>query len=295
VTAHRCARSENPGIEAAQTSDPYADPYETFAAMVALRHLAQWLPLLPVCVLDLSLPLPDARTGFDARIADVVMAAGHRVTSVTRDPYTPPAARPSHPVVVGDPRSLTWIRSESFDAVVAEGGALSDSLATEDTVRDIARVLRPGGRLLASADSLVLGLARLAEQNRWPELADAPAADVVLVPDPAHVGGYSRCFSPDDLSELLNECGLEVEWVRPRTIIPAAAVRQTLLSDPSAMRDLVISELGLAGAHAGEAHGARLVVSGRKPRSSAAGLSINAGSVRISAGQPCSGPIPGES
>lgn len=268
MTARGVARCESPELEAGEADSP-ADPYARFATTVALRQLAQWLPLLPISVLDLSLPLPDAGAGFDARIGDVVMAAGHRLTSVTRHPAEVPATpqgQRSHPVVAGDPRSLTWIRSESVDAVIAEGGALSDSLATEDTLRDIARILRPGGRLLASADSLVLGLARLAEQNRWPELADAPDADVVLVPDPAHAGGYSRCFSPDGLVELLTGCGLEVEWIRPRTVIPAAAVRQTLLSDPSAMGDLVINELRLAGAHAGEAHGARLVVSGRKPR-----------------------------
>ncbi len=269
VTAQDSARFGSGELEAGQSEGPAADPHALFAATVALRQLAEWLPLTPVSVLDLSRPLPDCETGFDARIGEIVMAAGHRVTSVTRDPADVPKASATpraHAVVVGDPRSLTWIRSESVDAVLAEGGALSDSLATEDTLRDIARVLRPGGRLLASADSLVLGLARLAEQNRWPELADAPAADVVLVPDPSHAGGYTRCFSPDDLTELLTDCGLEVEWIRPRTVIPAAAVRQTLLADPSAMGDLVISELSLAGAHAGEAHGARLVVSGRKPR-----------------------------
>lgn len=267
VTAQDSARFESFEL-GAEDADPYADPYARFAATVALRQLTQWLPPSPASVLDLSLPLPDAGTGFDARISDVVTAAGHRVTSVTRDPAGAPGpGRRTHPVVVGDPRSLTWIRSESVDAVVAEGGALSDSLAAEDTLRDIERVLRPGGRLLASADSLVLGLARLAEQHRWPELADAPAADVVLVPDPAHAGGYSRCFSPDDLTELLTGCGLDVEWVRPRTALPAAAVRETLLSDPDAMGDLVTSELSLATASAAEAHGARLVVSGRKPGS----------------------------
>lgn len=269
VSAHGRARSGSRGSSSPSSARrrPDADPYATFTATVALRQLSQWLPLTgAISVLDLSLPLPDEEAGFDERIGQVVLAAGHQVTSVARSPAaTLRAASSSHPVVIGDSRSLSWVRSGSVDAVVAEGGALSDSLATEDTVRDIERVLKPGGRLLASVDSMVLGLARLAEQHRWPELADATAADVVLVPDSAHACGYARCFSPDDLLELLTGCGLEVEWIRPRTMLPAAAVRETLLADPSAMGDLVISELSLADAHAGEPYGARLVVSGRKP------------------------------
>ncbi len=266
VTANGSARFETSGLDSAESGDPPVDPYASFAATVALRQLSQWLPMSPVRMLDLSLPLPDAGAGFDPRISDVAMAAGHRVTSVTSDARSALAGGHSHSVVVADPRSLTWVRSSCFDAVVAEGGALSDSLATEETVRDIARVLRPGGRLLATADSLVLGLARLAEQHRWPELADAPAADVVVVPDPAHAGGYARCFSPEDLSDLLTDAGLEVEWIRPRTALPEPAVRETLLADPQSMGDLVLSELSLAAAHTVEASGSRLAVSGRKPK-----------------------------
>jgi hypothetical protein len=53
-------------------------------------------------------------------------------------------------------------------------------------------VLRPGGRLLLAVDSLAVGLARLAEQGRWAQLADVPSADGVLVPDDD--GSLTRCF-----------------------------------------------------------------------------------------------------
>ncbi len=265
LTGQGPARFETAEREKAAPDGPPSDPYASFAATVALRQLSQWLPISPRRVLNLSLPLPDAGSSFDGRISDVAMAAGHQVISVTSDTRSALPGRRSHPLVVADFRSLTWIRDESFDTVIAEGGALSDSLATEETLRDIERVLRPGGRLLATADSLVLGLARLAEQHRWPELADAPAADVVVVPDPAHASGYARCFTPDELGELLTESGLDVDWIRPRTALPEAAVRDTLRSDPQAMGDLVLSELSLAAARPDEAYGARLVVSGRKP------------------------------
>ena len=242
------------------------DLYAGFLAAVVLRQIAGWLPVTPCRVLDLSMPLPDAAGRRDHRITGVVAAAGHQVITVLRqgDDFDS-EDRPAHPVVAGDPRSLDWVRAQSVDAVIAENGALSYSLATEDTLAGIARVLRPGGRLLASADSLVMGLSRLAEQHRWPELADAPAADVMLVPDPDDGGGYTRCFAAEDLRELLSGAGLDLEWIRPRTVLPATAVRHTLAADPTALADLVASELNLAGANEGEAHGAHHVVSGVRP------------------------------
>ena len=251
-----------------------SDPYETFCATVALEQLTQWLfqeqPVerprhAPALVLDVSRALPDAPARqWDDRVNEVVTSAGHRSLVVARQPSDIDLGPYKQPMVVADPRNLDWVRPESVDMVIAEGAALSDCLAAEDTVIDLARILRPGGRLLASTVSLTSGLSQLAEQNRWPELADSPAADVMLVPDPYLSGSYLRCFGPDELHELLSGAGLEVDWVRSRTMLPAAAVRQTLASHPEAMTDLVANELSLAAAHEGESHGGQLIVSGRR-------------------------------
>jgi hypothetical protein len=244
-----------------------ADPYDIFGAAVALRQLSEWLPAAPSVVLDLSRPLPGPPlTYWDDRVSEVVTSAGHRAIVVARRQLDIDFGPYKYPVVVADARNLDWVRTSSVDAVVAEGGALSESVAAEDTLADFARILRPGGRVLASSVSLTSGLAQLAEQNRWPELADAPSADVMLVPDPDREGAYLRCFSPDDLRELFTGAGLEIDWIRSRSVLPAAAVRQTLLASAGAMKDLVSKELSLEDAHEGEAHGARLIVSGRKPR-----------------------------
>ncbi len=236
-----------------------------FNATVTLHQLAQWLPPGPATVLDVSRPLPDADPlEWDSRLNEVLVAGGHRPFTVGRDPSQLVGAGLARPDVIADPRSLEWVRDASVDAVIAEGGALSDCLAAEATLAQMHRVVRPGGRVLASADSLTKGLATLAEQHRWSELADAPAADVVLVPDPEHDDALTRCFAPDDLRELLEAAGFDVEWIRPRTVLPAAAVRQTLQADPEALGDLVVSELTLARAHEGESHGAQLLISGIK-------------------------------
>jgi SAM-dependent methyltransferase len=147
--------------------------------------------------------------------------------------------------------------------VLAESRALSMCLAAEITVEHLCRVLRPGGRLLLVVDSLVLGLARLADQGRWAELADVPAADVVLVPD--EDGAITRCFWPEELHQLLTDVGLDVEWVRPRSVLTPATVERALAEGGrAALRTLVCTEVALSVETEGQT-GLHLVVSARRP------------------------------
>lgn len=228
--------------------------YDSFYAQVVTAQLRAWLPPEPGRVLDLSDP--------DAGTAQVLAAAGHQVVQVLAGP--PRSAFEDRPVsVIADRRGVDWLADRAVDAVVAEGRALSTCLAAEETVHELCRVLRPGGRLLLCADSLLWGLARLAEQGRWAELADSPAADVVLVPDGE--GQITRCFWPEELRELLSGAGLEVEWVRPRTVLTPTAVDRALQADPHGLATLVRTELTLAIDRAGDSLGARLVASARLP------------------------------
>ena len=192
--------------------DEYAVPaeeqvYARFLAAVVSAQVRNWLPPEPVRILDISRHDVDRGT---AHLSAIIGRSEHSVVRVlpglpgaSRRPGRPTPAGLTH--VVGDPRSLDWFRAGRVDALVAEGSALSSCLATEETVAQAARILRPGGRLLLSVDSLLYGLARLAEQRRWPELADAGAADVVLVP--AKGGTVTLCFGPEELSDLVAEAG----------------------------------------------------------------------------------------
>jgi hypothetical protein len=134
----------------------------------------------------------------------------------------------------------------------------------ELVVEQLTRVLRPGGRMLLVVESLMLGLARLAEQGRWAELADAPSADVVLVADDD--GNIKRCFWPEELRSLLTGCGLEVEWVRPRSVLSVATVERAVQQGGDvALRTLVQTELALAVEREGESTGLYLFASARRP------------------------------
>ncbi|MBX6387640.1 MAG: methyltransferase domain-containing protein [Frankia sp.] len=239
------------------------DPYWSFYDEVASVQLREWLPSAPSRVLDVS--------GQRDRFARQMAAAGHRVVRVVNSPQgatsgsDPDGALPPGGLlrVVGDARSLDWFAPASFDAVLAEGRALSFCLATESTLEEIHRLLRPGGRLLLCVDSLLLGLARLAEQHRWAELSDVPRADVVLVP--AEDGTITRCFWPEELTAVLTSAGLVVDWIRPRTVLSAEAVKRALAADMSSFPTLVRTEVELAAERQGESIGIHLIASARRP------------------------------
>lgn len=224
-------------------------PYETFVHEVMRRQLIEWLPAEPLRLLDLSTRCP--------QLIDEMVSSGHDVIHAgARVPYQ--SAGHLHPVVA-DPRRLEWVADRSVDAVIAEGSVLSTALATEVTASDVWRVLRPGGRMLLAVDSLLFGLSQLAGQARWAELADVPAADVVLIPSAD--GSMTRCFWPEELQALLIEAGFDVEWVRPRTVLAEETVTRALQFDPRQLPSLVDTELRLAVERQGESIGAQLIAS----------------------------------
>ncbi|GIH96134.1 class I SAM-dependent methyltransferase [Planobispora siamensis] len=232
-------------------------PYWTFYRAVAAEQLSRWLPSEPSTILDLS----RGHGRWSAQAA----RGGHRVIEMidfrkTLEDGQPPLrdAGKTRRVRADD---LRFLPDGSVDAVMAEDRAMSLELMAESAVSDIARVLRPGGRALICVDSLVLGMAILAEQNYWAHLRQT-TGEVMLVPWPD--GSITRCFSGAQLRELLTDAGLEVEWVRPRTVLSPSTVDHVLASDPRALNWLVRTEL--------EAHpddddtvGIHLVASARRP------------------------------
>jgi SAM-dependent methyltransferase len=235
------------------------DPYDKFYAEVAARQLGDWLPPTPTLVLDLS--------GGCGTFTRLMVEAGHDVVRVVFGQPGRTEVNPSAPgrlyELAADTRDLRWLAADSVDVVLAESRSLSFSLLAEETVENIARALRPGGRLMLCVDSLVLGLAQLAEQGRWAELADVPSADVVLVP--YEDGTITRCFWPQELRDLLEAAGLTVEWVRPRTVLSKEAVVRALATDPGALPSLVRTEVALAADREGESVGIHLVASAVRP------------------------------
>jgi len=240
-----------PVAEEGTTSAALAGAYAAFYEGVANRQVFEWLPADPSVVLDLS--------AAGGTYAIEIARRGHTVVHVAGPESTLPRRCSRLHLVQAEVRDLGWLRSRAFDAILAESSVLSACLAFDQSLLQLAAALRPGGRLMLSVDSLVLGLARLAEQARWAELADVPAADVVLVPGPG--GQITRCFWPEELAAMLTECGFAIDWIRPRTVLSPEAVNRALETDPGRLEMLVTTELSLERERQGESIGYHLVAS----------------------------------
>jgi hypothetical protein len=188
--------------------------------------------------------------------------AGHSVLRIVDQAMPAPpsvngyAAPGRLSTVTADGSGLEFLPDGCADGVIAEDRTLSLRLGAEDLVTEIARVLRPGGQVLACVDSLTFGMALLAEQHRWPHLVDVPNADVVLIPWPD--GSITRCYGAEQLRELFTGSGLEVSWIRPRTVLSPQTVAYLLARDPSSFGALVNAELH---ARSDDSVGAQLIIS----------------------------------
>jgi hypothetical protein len=235
--------------------------YWLFHEAVARAQLAAWLPRGHRVLVDISGPR--------AATAELAARAGHRVIRVMDDWPGVPASQRAAGVprgkhdrifrLIGDSSQLSFLPDGCADGVIADDRALSTHLAAETMMAEIARVLRPAGRVLACVDSLVLGMAVLADQHHWAHLVDLPHAEVVLVPWPD--GTITRCYGPDQARELFSGAGLAVKWIRPRTVFSESMVTHVLRRDPASLPRLVSAELA---ARSDESLGAQLVISARK-------------------------------
>jgi hypothetical protein len=239
--------------------------YWQFHEAVTRAQLTEWLPSGRHLLVDVSGPRAPG--------AELAAEAGHTVLRVMEDG---PARHPPRPAdaaltgerrhgkiipVIADSSRLTFLADGCADGVIADDRALSVHLAAETMIAEIARVLRPAGRVIACVDSLVLGMAVLADQHQWAQLVDLPHAEVVLVPWPD--GTITRCFGPDQARELFTGAGLRVNWMRSRTVFSESVVTHWLRRDPGGLPKLVRAELA---ARSDESLGAQLVISASKPR-----------------------------
>ena len=274
-TARSAAQAAAAGHRVIQVLDPHLDPQPASHDLAGATRLDGARPGKAATAGGASVPVTGgsadrgdgAGSGRAGGSADVRRrGTGSARGAIGRYRLARPAGRGAGPPtvprrVVADSGSLGFLADACVDAVVAENRVLSRHLVTEVAVAEIARVLRPGGRVLLSVDSLTLGMAVLAERNCWAHLSDVPSAEVLLVPWPD--GTMTRCFWAEQLRELLSDAGLEVEWIKPRTVLSPSTVEHVLASSPRALPRLVRTELNAPLND--DSLGVHLLASARRP------------------------------
>jgi SAM-dependent methyltransferase len=257
--------------------------YKRFHRAVAKAQLAAWLPEGQRFLVDISGPgsgsaeLAAAAGHTVLRVLDTGVTAPHGTDGTTdgKAGHTGDGSAADHTdngkaagtrsrrvrMVTADGIGLEFLASGCADGVIAEDRTLSRQLAAETLVAEIARVLRPGGQVLACVDSLNFGMAMLAQQHRWPHLIDLPHADVVLVPWPD--GTITRCYGAEQLRELFAGNGFDVCWIRPRTMLSPSTVGYLLARDQGSFGRLVQVELR---ARSDDSVGDQLVIAATRRR-----------------------------
>jgi S-adenosylmethionine-dependent methyltransferase len=167
--------------------------------------------------------------------------------------------------VRADIADLTELETGAFALAVAQGDPLSFTADPVKAVREIARILEPGGAAVASVDN------RWASYDHYLERGDLQALDAY------HKSGSAewlardrqerfatRAFFPAELRKLFERAGLEVVEVAGKTLL---GVRRhpKLLEDQAAYRRLLAIELECRREPGFLGRAAHLEIVARKP------------------------------
>jgi ubiquinone/menaquinone biosynthesis C-methylase UbiE len=105
-------------------------------------------------------------------------------------------------IVVGDVRDMPQMADESFDYVFAMGGVVSYSGGPAATLKEMSRVLKRGGRLVADGIHGRLGslhlLSHMGDLTSLEEMAYKPEAK-----------GWIAVLMPEELEKMALDAGLE--------------------------------------------------------------------------------------
>jgi ubiquinone/menaquinone biosynthesis C-methylase UbiE len=160
-------------------------------------------------------------------------------------------------LLVGDIVSLPQIAAESFALILAMGDPLSICSDAQRAVREMRRMIRPGGVVIATADN------KLAAIDHFMEKSDIDGLESFLktgrtqwLTNDDRERFDLHAFTSDEFCRLFERAGFEVVKVTGKTILPVRA-HKDILQIEGAFERLLEMEIELAkdaGAAARAAH-----------------------------------------
>jgi ubiquinone/menaquinone biosynthesis C-methylase UbiE len=252
----------------------YEDAYWEFHDELTWRAVKGYLPrdLSEKC-LDLGCGtgkwgLRLLKTGFATTFVD--HSAG--MIEQTRAKVEPMGAKGKKAtLVVGDIVDLSMLEGEQFGLAVAMGDPLSICSDPAIAVREMWRVLKPGGVVIATADS------KLAAVDHFLEKGDLEGLEAFVRTSRTHwLTEDSRerfeltMFTPGGLRGLFEKAGFEVVSVVGKTVLPVRR-HKAMLEREGWMERLLRVEGELAKDETAAGKASHLQVTARRPNAEAGG------------------------
>lgn len=244
---------------ARQYDSIYDDPYWAFHDELTWRHVKPHLPrdANAVCC-DLGCGtgkwgLKLLKSGFATTFVDNAAAMIEQVRGKLAD--LPPARAAKAALVVADIVAMPDLASEAFDLTVAMGDPLSICSDPTAAAREMFRITRPGGVVIATADN------KLAAIDHYVERGDLDALEQLirtgrtnwLTADEREQFELTT-FTPASLRRLFEAAGFEVLSLIGKTIVPVRQNKMLFAREDAVERLLKLEhELNKDPASAGRA------------------------------------------
>ena len=164
----------------------------------------------------------------------------------------------------GDICAMPEFADSHFAMVLCEGDPLSYCGDHVAALRELVRVLEPGGTLVASVDNRAAALRWLGESEDIAALGELLAQGSVIPPDaPAGIRFAVHAFTPEELRGLFEEAGLDVLRIIGKPVI-AHRLAWARSTDPRTRKRLLELELRYCDDPAFRPWGGHLEIVGRK-------------------------------
>jgi ubiquinone/menaquinone biosynthesis C-methylase UbiE len=168
-------------------------------------------------------------------------------------------------LLVGDIIDLSALGSDHFDLIVAMGDPISICSDAGRALREMFRICKPGGTVVATADN------KLAAVDHYFEKGDIDGLESFLKTGKTKwLTGDEReqfeltTFTPGELHRLFERSGFEVVKLTGKTVLPIRVFKDLLKSDRDFDR-LLEMEMDLSKDSTAAGRAGHLQVIGRKP------------------------------
>jgi ubiquinone/menaquinone biosynthesis C-methylase UbiE len=168
-------------------------------------------------------------------------------------------------LLVADMVDLSAIESEQFDLVLAMGDPLSICSDAAKAVREMHRICRPGGTVIATGDNKLAGIEHYLGRGDIDGLESfLKTGRTRWLTDDEREQFELTTFTPSEFERLFERGGFEVVRLSGKTILPIREFKQ-LLEQPEMFERLMNLETELARDRTAAARAAHLQIVAKKP------------------------------